>query len=195
MQTVKLTIIGDGAIGKTALCQSYTSNGVSQDYMPTIFDNYAAVIMYNDKPTNLCIFDTAGQEDYDRLRPLSYHATDCMIVCFSLVSQTSLRNVVAKWGPELEQYCPGVPKILVGTKCDLRCDTAFLQEMRVRGLEPVTTQQGQDVAKEIGAMSYVETSAFTQENLHHVFQEALAASSKKKLADQKKANQDCCNVM
>ena len=68
----------------------------------------------------LALWDTAGQEDYDRLRPLSYPDTDVILICFSIDSPDSLQNVVEKWTPEVRHFCPKVPVILVGNKRDLR---------------------------------------------------------------------------
>ncbi|CAN0429251.1 unnamed protein product, partial [Phaeothamnion confervicola] len=78
--------------------------------------------MVDGKPINLGLWDTAGQEDYDRLRPLSYPQTDVFLVCFSVVDPTSFHNVKLKWIPELQHHAAGVLFILVGTKLDLRVD-------------------------------------------------------------------------
>lgn len=54
--------------------------------------------MVDGKPISLGLWDTAGQEDYDRLRPLSYPQTDVFLICFSIVSPPSFDNVKAKVG-------------------------------------------------------------------------------------------------
>ena len=64
----------------------------------------------------LSLWDTAGQEDYDRLRPLAYPSSDAILLCFSIGDPNSLRNVTTKWKPELQHHCPNTPLILVGTK-------------------------------------------------------------------------------
>ena len=61
-----------------------------------VFDNYAVTVMIGGEPYTLGLFDTAGQEDYDRLRPLSYPQTDVFLVCFSVVSPSSFENVREK---------------------------------------------------------------------------------------------------
>jgi len=131
--------------------------------------------MVDGKPINLGLWDTAGQEDYDRLRPLSYPQTDVFLTCFSIVNPSSFENVRAKWYPEVSHHCPNTPLILVGTKVDLREDQATSEKLAQKKQNPVSYEQGLQMAQEIGAVKYMECSALTQTGLKAVFDEAIRA--------------------
>ena len=101
MEAVKFVAVGDGSIGKSCLLISYSTNSFPCDYVPPVFDSYAVNVMAGGRPSTLTLWDTAGQEEFDRLRPLSYPGTDVVLVCFSLCSPASFSNVRTKWGPRL----------------------------------------------------------------------------------------------
>ncbi|KAG9470453.1 hypothetical protein GDO78_017787 [Eleutherodactylus coqui] len=88
----KLVIVGDGACGKTCLLIVFSKDQFPEVYVPTVFENYVADIEVDGKQVELALWDTAGQEDYDRLRPLSYPDTDVILMCFSIDSPDSLEG-------------------------------------------------------------------------------------------------------
>ncbi|KAF3630669.1 Rac-like GTP-binding protein 3 [Capsicum annuum] len=116
---IKCVTVGDGAVGKTCMLICYTSNKFPTDYVPTVFDNFSANVVVEGTTVNLGLWDTAGQEDYNRLRPLSYRGADVFVLAFSLVSRASYENILKKWIPELQHYAPGIPVVLAGTKLAL----------------------------------------------------------------------------
>jgi len=116
----KIVIVGDGAVGKTCMVISYVTNQFPQEYIPTAVDLSIGSIPGVDGSFSLSIWDTAGRDDYDRLRALSYPGTKVALVCFSIISETSFARAARTFVPEIRQHHPGVPIILVGTKSDLR---------------------------------------------------------------------------
>jgi small GTP-binding protein len=163
-----MVVVGDGAVGKTCLLVVYTSNTFPKAYIPTVFENYTTNVSYGNHIVSLSLWDTAGQEDYDRLRPLSYPQTDLFLLCFSVISTTSFNNIKTKWGPEVMHHCP-THNILVGTKLDLREDPERLENLKEVGLNVVTAEEGDQMAKDIGAVRYMECSALTQKGLREIF--------------------------
>lgn len=172
---IKCVVVGDGTVGKTCMLISYTTDSFPGEYVPTVFDNYSAPMVCDGVPVSLGLWDTAGQEDYDRLRPLSYPQTDVFLICFSVVSPSSFENVTSKWCPEIKHHCADAPILLIGTKIDLREDKETLQILAENGQAPIKREQGQKLANKIRAVKYLECSALTQRGLKQVFDEAVRA--------------------
>ncbi|KII75019.1 Transforming protein RhoA [Thelohanellus kitauei] len=187
----KLVIVGDGACGKTCLLIVFSKDQFPEVYVPTVFENYVADIQIDDKQVELALWDTAGQEDYDRLRPLSYPDTDVVLVCYSIDSPDSLENVAEKWVPEVKHFCPNVPIILVGNKKDLRNDEETRKILAKAKQEPLTRVQGADMANRIGAFGHLECSARSKENVTEVFELATRAA----LSTKKKKSKSACHIL
>ncbi|KAG7219937.1 hypothetical protein INR49_001867 [Caranx melampygus] len=155
---VNCVLVGDGAVGKTSLVVSYTTNGYPTEYVPTAFDNFT------------------GNDELERIRPLCYKNADVFLLCYSVVRPCSFRNLIDRWVPEIRQHSPGAPLILVGTQMDLKEDVQVLIQLAKNHERPVDTEEGQRLAQEIGAASFAECSALTQKNLKDAFDSAILAS-------------------
>ncbi|RNA04686.1 ras-like GTP-binding Rho1 [Brachionus plicatilis] len=186
----KLVIVGDGACGKTCLLIVFSKDQFPEVYVPTVFENYVADIEVDGKQIELALWDTAGQEDYDRLRPLSYPDTDVILMCFSIDSPDSLENIPEKWNPEVKHFCPNVPVVLTGNKRDLRNDEVTKKELMKLRQEPVRSEQGRAMADKIGAYAYIECSAKTKEGVRQVFESATRAA-----LHSKKSKKSLCLVL
>ncbi|CAH1277571.1 RHOA, partial [Branchiostoma lanceolatum] len=129
-------------------------------YIPTVFENYVADIEVDGKQVELALWDTAGQEDYDRLGSLSYgtNETDVLLVCFAIDNRDSFLNVADKWVPKIKNYCPKAPFLLVGNKKDLRTDKARRKELAETKEEVISTEEGLEMAKKVGANTCIECS-------------------------------------
>ncbi|KAK3093374.1 hypothetical protein FSP39_014730 [Pinctada imbricata] len=172
---IKCVVVGDGAVGKTCMLMSYATNKFPTEYVPTVFDNYAVTVRVKEQEYQLGLFDTAGQEEYEGLRLLSYPGTHVFLMCFSVVMPESMKNIELKWYPEVHHQMPKAAYLLVGTQVDLKEDEKTLQKLQKRRQRPVTEEEGQKMAKKLNCDSYVECSALTRQGLKDVFDEALIA--------------------
>ena len=116
---VRVVLLGDTAVGKTSLRQSYTQSTFPRDHVATVFETVQVEVIVDGTTIKVGLYDTAGQEQFDQLRSQNTAEADVNILCFSLVSRNSLGNLRRKWKKE-------VPKdsafIVVGTKSDMVLD-------------------------------------------------------------------------
>merc|ERR1711907_751180 len=180
----KMVIIGDGNIGKTCLMERFSKGGMerdmSQDYVPTKFRDETIPLVYNEETKEfhhfedgedfddekflLGVWDTAGQESMQGLRALAYPHTHCFLIGYNCSDSVTLENVEEIWMKELasetekfdnEERKYPAPKILVGTKADLKEEA---------NPDHVSYADAYEMAKKIGACALLETSALTKQN-------------------------------
>uniref|UniRef100_A0A3B4AKH8 Ras homolog family member V n=1 Tax=Periophthalmus magnuspinnatus TaxID=409849 RepID=A0A3B4AKH8_9GOBI len=120
----------------------------------------------------LHVLDTAGSEDYARLRLLAYPDTNVVVICFSISDPLSYRSVTQTWLPDINLNCPKAPILLVGTKSDLRNNKEVLEKLKEKHLSTINQQQGLALAKQIKAAGYFECSSMHQEGLDEIFEKA-----------------------
>ncbi|KAG8012211.1 Rho-related GTP-binding protein RhoF [Nibea albiflora] len=112
------------------------------------------------------------EEDYDRLRPLSYYNVNVVLICYDVMCPSSFDNVFVKWYPEVQHFCLGVPIILVGCKGDLRTDKVLIKKLWASGQKAVTYIQGEEAKRKLDAVLYMECSAKCRENVDDLFRQA-----------------------
>ncbi|AAS51668.1 ADL252Wp [Eremothecium gossypii ATCC 10895] len=208
----KIVILGDGACGKTSLLNVFTRGYFPKVYEPTVFENYIHDIFVDNQHITLSLWDTAGQEEFDRLRSLSYSDTHTIMLCFSVDSRDSLENVKNKWVSEIADHCEGVKLVLVALKCDLRSSDEYGNESAItpgsiqnqkynggggNGLIPY--DEGLAMAKQIGALRYLECSAKMNRGVNEAFTEAarcaLTATPKGARDSAPEAESSSCTIM
>nr|CAH0108775.1 unnamed protein product [Daphnia galeata] len=167
---LKMLLVGDGTVGKTSLCMFFTNKSFPTKHVPTIMEVAFTSMKINGVTHRLSIWDTAGQEDFDRLRILAYPNTDVFLVCYAIDNNESFNHVSSKWIPELNKHCPGVPIILVGTKVDKR------NQNEKKGVF-VSNIRGRNLAKsDVGIVHFEECSALNGINVLEILKTATEAA-------------------
>ncbi len=191
----KLVIVGDTMCGKTALLIVF-SKGTFPEVInvPTIFENYVADVEVDAKHVELALWDTAGMYDYDRLRPLSYPDSHVILLCFSVANKDSWYSIQDKvwlnlndnsrpsradqfhpqWLLEVLHFNEDIPILLIGMQVDCRDGNG--RDPYGSHCEMVTTEEGEDLRKMVGAFKYLECSARTKKGVREVFEYATRAS-------------------
>nr|XP_029727539.1 ras-like GTP-binding protein RhoL [Aedes albopictus] len=164
---LNILVVGDGAVGKTSLLNAYSGAPFGGLYEPTIYDKKAFEITLNGQIHTVQLHDTAGQEEFERLRRHFYKNADCFLLCYSINNVVTYENIINTWIPDLttEHH---IPIVLIGTKSDLRDnpDNAV-----------VSTDAGEKLSLLINANAFVECSAKLSENIELAVHEAVRACS------------------
>ena len=173
MQRLRVTVVGASGVGKTSLIRAYINNTFTQDVAPTVLENYSTLVRVNEHDVRLEIQDTAGHDEYDRIRPLSYKRTDEILLCFAVGSPETLKEVFFRWVPETRLFAAQAHLVLVGTKIDLRADVPGEQEAGFEIIQGLPSEEGHFAAERINAVQYVECSSRTCEGIKKVFDAAI----------------------
>ena len=128
MYNCKICIVGDHDVGKTVMLIAYTTNTYPDEYIPTVFDGYSEQKLFGGVMVSVGLWDTAGSEEYNRLRPLSYPQTDIFLICFDIANRSSFDSITSRWIPETKHHCPSTPFLLIGCKKELRDNQLFDNE-------------------------------------------------------------------
>ena len=163
---IKTTTVGYSGHGKTCMFTTFAMGHcpTPEEYLPRVFQSAYCYSGHTSsgQPIEMGLWDTVGDEEYARLRPMSYPDTDIIILCFSVESETrqQFQTLKSYWCEEIKQYCPNIPIILVATKIDLRDDDP----------NAITSAEGRKMAENIHAMYYREISSLRHEGITELFQ-------------------------
>jgi small GTP-binding protein len=158
-RVLKIVLLGDYSVGKTAIAKRYLANAFEHEYRPSIgVDILSRRLPLGQEDVQLQLWDMSGQTEFRRLRQQYLEATDCAIIIFDLTRRSSL-DAVPSWVEEAREFNPKLPAVLVGNKADMT-------EART-----VTEKEAASLAKSLRMLFYVETSAKSGDNIDQVFKE------------------------
>ncbi|XP_062865119.1 rho-related GTP-binding protein RhoH [Trichomycterus rosablanca] len=164
--SVKCVLVGDCAVGKTALLVRFTSETFPDSYRPTIYENTGVDVFMDGVQISLGLWDTAGNDTFRQIRPMSYQQADVVLLCYSVANPSTLASIQQKWMAEVRHYLPRVPVLVVATQTDHR-------EMGPYRERCTSAAEGKQVAQEIRAKGYLECSALSNRGVQQVFECAV----------------------
>ncbi|EAL72420.1 Ras GTPase [Dictyostelium discoideum AX4] len=158
---VRLCIMGDGGVGKTAVTIQFISNHFVYYYDPTIEDSYRKQCVIDDQVYMLDILDTAGQDELTAMRDQWIRSCEGFVLVYSITSRSSF-DQVQFFREQIIRVLDrdDVPIMMIGNKSDLDDE------------RQVTYQEGKDLARCLG-MSFMEVSAKSRANIEEVFNETV----------------------
>ncbi|XP_015200856.1 rho-related GTP-binding protein RhoH [Lepisosteus oculatus] len=166
MNSIKCVLVGDTAVGKTALLVRFTSETFPDCYTPTVYENTGVEVFMDGIQISLGLWDTAGSDTFKNIRPMSYQQADVILLCYSVSNHTSFVNVRHKWISEVRENLPRTPVLVVATQTDQR-------EMGPHRAHCITSAEGKRLAHDIRAKGYLECSALSNRGVQQVFECAV----------------------
>ncbi|XP_042558897.1 rho-related GTP-binding protein RhoH [Clupea harengus] len=189
MNSIKCVLVGDSAVGKTALLVRFTSDTFPEMYKPTIYDNTGVEVFMDGVPINLGLWDTAGNDTFRHVRPMSYQQADVVLLCYSVAKPPSFASVRQKWIAEVREHLPRVPVLVVATQTDQR-------DMGPHRGNCFSAADGKRLAQDIRARGYLECSALSNRGVQQVFECAVrtAVNQAKKQSRRRLFSFDACKT-
>jgi len=168
----KITVIGDGMVGKTSLIKKFTKGSFVQDYVKTIGAQFSVFDkQINDDKIRLLFWDIAGQVDFNFIRASFFRKSRAAIIVFSLedneLGEKSFKHV-DDWYNDITEHCGDIPVVIFANKADLvendSSDDSKLQKLvdkhKFLGFYKTSAKTGDGVIKAFNALI---------ENLYHKF--------------------------
>ena len=158
----KLVLLGDHAVGKTSLINQYVEQKFEEDYKPTIgvsIVKTSVILEKIDTKVSLLLWDIAWQEKYEKYRKYYFEGCVGALLVYDITKQDTLKNIKSKWYRDFNKYCEAKNSayLLIGNKSDLESE------------RNVDNDDGKDLANEINAADFIETSAKYGDNVEKAF--------------------------
>ncbi|NHJ20702.1 MAG: GTP-binding protein [Candidatus Lokiarchaeota archaeon] len=170
----KITVIGDGGVGKTSLIKKYTKGSFKKEYIKTLgaqFSKYDEKIEGNT--VKLFFWDIAGQAEFSFMRPTFYKGSKAAIIVFSHAPNELEKsfNHILNWHEDIKKYCGNIPIILFGNKIDLISEHS------------IESEKIKEIVDKRHFLGYYKTSAKTGSGVYEAFQ-AIIKNLYEKYKDQ-----------
>ncbi len=142
----KIVLVGDGLTGKTTLASRFTEKPFEREPTAGADITYRKILVRDDKSVTAIIWDLSGQPTFKRVRPVFYKGAHAVCYVYDVTREETLINIANGWYPEIKEYLPDVPAVLIGNKIDLEVE------------RQVSYEYGKKFAEKMNA-SFFETSA------------------------------------
>ncbi len=162
---LKLALLGDPAVGKTSLIDKYITDSFSENYQPTLGVNIVTKDIYIEEINSdirLLLWDIAGQAKYELTRKMFFQGCSGALFVYDKTRHSTYESITSKWLEDFVNFGkPNGVYLLIGNKLDLKDSIK------------VSSEQGEELSKEINATEFIETSAKYGENVEMAFKKLV----------------------